>query len=134
MDEAALAAIKARSEAASPGPWKHCGCGKCGQVQWDSAQNISMAPVATTSIDWSEGGYDNWLHEAQQANATFIAHAREDVPALVAEVERLRQALADYGGHNEWCSGQYGPSYRCRCGWRDEARALGIGVDKEDAV
>lgn len=28
-----------------------------------------------------------------QANAAFIAHAREDVPALVAEVRQLREAL-----------------------------------------
>jgi hypothetical protein len=54
-------------------------------------------------------------------------HARDDVPALVADNERLWQSLVDYGGHSEGCSGQYGPSYHCRCGWRDEARALGIG-------
>jgi hypothetical protein len=29
------------------------------------------------------------------ANAAFIAHAREDVPALVAEVRRLRAALEE---------------------------------------
>lgn len=29
------------------------------------------------------------------ADAIFIAHAREDVPALVAEVRRLREALSE---------------------------------------
>ena len=34
-----------------------------------------------------------WLADIdgdREANAAFIAHAREDVPALVAEVRRLR--------------------------------------------
>ena len=33
-------------------------------------------------------------------NSNFIAHAREDVPALVAEVERLRKALQTIAEHN----------------------------------
>jgi len=32
----------------------------------------------------------DWLAEA---DATFIAHARTDVPALIAEVRRLREAI-----------------------------------------
>jgi hypothetical protein len=51
--------------------------------------------------------------------------------ALVTKVEQLQQALESYDRHSEGCGGQYGPSYRCRCGWRDEARALGVGVDEE---
>lgn len=30
-----------------------------------------------------------------EADAEFIAHAREDIPKLLAEVERLRKELAD---------------------------------------
>jgi hypothetical protein len=33
--------------------------------------------------------YDRNLKE-RRADATFIAHARQDIPALIAEVERLR--------------------------------------------
>jgi len=41
--------------------------------------------------DWSEG------EEREQvlADAEFIAHAREDVPALLAEVDRLRARIAE---------------------------------------
>ncbi|MGY3188744.1 hypothetical protein [Lysinibacillus sp. TE18511] len=35
-------------------------------------------------------------------DATFIAHAREDVPALVTEVERLRQQLEKVEGLLGW--------------------------------
>ena len=33
--------------------------------------------------------------EMAEEDAQFIAHARQDVPALIAEVERLRDALED---------------------------------------
>jgi hypothetical protein len=126
-----LAAIKARAEAATPGPW-----GTNEFLYAPGEWSMAIAPV---------NGHGGWIgggvavafphedgHQAQ--DATFIAASREDVPALVAEVERLRQALEDYGRHSEGCSGQYGSSYRCRCGWRDEARALGIGVHEEGAA
>jgi hypothetical protein len=45
-----------------------------------------MFPRSTKGI--SEGFF-------RPADAAFIAHAREDIPALLAEVERLRRELAD---------------------------------------
>lgn len=72
-----LEAIKARCEAATPGPWVNTG----GRFPKINGGPIGGCDVAT-------------LFFADGADAAFIAHAREDVPALVAEVERLQKAVA----------------------------------------
>lgn len=81
MTEERLLAIKARAEAATPGPFK----------------------VFYRALDFHSGFYESLWAEGQKevicavshgkndrADAEFLAHAREDVPALLAEVERLR--------------------------------------------
>ena len=35
-------------------------------------------------------------------DAEFIAHAREDVPALIAEVRRLRERIAELEAGDGW--------------------------------
>jgi len=59
-----LAEIKAREQAAAPGPW------------WISANFKIIIP---------KGG----ALEKSSENMIFIARARQDVPALIVEVERL---------------------------------------------
>jgi hypothetical protein len=87
-----LAPIKARAEAATPGPWLRRG------VRW-----IEAHPVATLStgrkliVHVNVADIPPGYHD-RDANADFIAHSREDVPALVAEVEKLREALLDFRG------------------------------------
>lgn len=68
-----LDAVEARAVAATPGPWglrDHEGlsaiCHPCGWVLEDSA-------------------------DADMRDRRFIAHAREDIPALLAEVRALRE-------------------------------------------
>lgn len=63
-----LDAIKARIDAAAPGPWYTDGYDNVVTEQGDL---LSDTPDA-------------------ELTAQFIAHSREDVPALVAEVERRR--------------------------------------------
>lgn len=46
--------------------------------------------VAITCLQYPRLAYQ----EAGDDNALFIAHAREDVPALLAEVHRLRELLS----------------------------------------
>lgn len=73
LTDADLQAIKERAEKATPGPWK------VGRQSPNGACNV---------------GTINGLLTAQTtdgSNAEFIAHAREDVPKLLAEVERLRR-------------------------------------------
>lgn len=74
-----LDAIEARANAATPGPWGHYSTG-------------SYVYATRTKVCQLE---DPWIANGNQRNdAAFIAHAREDVPALIAEVRRLREELA----------------------------------------
>ncbi|MFI8872391.1 hypothetical protein [Streptomyces sp. NPDC055243] len=84
------AEIAARLEAAAPGPWtavelppneesKH-------PAHWVKAEYEDSSGFVTSEViadcPW------------RQTDAEFIAHAREDVPALLTEVERQRAELA----------------------------------------
>lgn len=100
-----LKAIKARCEAATPGPWKAIG-GKVvdgnRQSKYTSLYSAFVSPVTVAPIGeqpLSRAGYnrDKTLDEILPNDAEFIAHSRADVPALIAEVERL-------GDRNEYLS------------------------------
>lgn len=79
-----LEPIKKRAAAASPGPWSHIGQALGDDAVIDADGN----PVATASTVYPE-----CVVPLDGADADFIAHAREDVPALIAENERLRNCL-----------------------------------------
>lgn len=81
MSNLDLPAIKARYEAATEGPWT----GEDNYVRGDHGV-LAMCPCYGP-------GYLAEFPAA--ANAEFIAHARTDVPELVAEVERLRKTTFD---------------------------------------
>lgn len=66
--------IETRAKAATPGPW-------IAQLYGDEGWEIQ--PVAR--------GQDYGI--CSQSDAEFIAHAREDIPALIAEVEQLRMKI-----------------------------------------
>ncbi len=95
-----LAAIKARAEAALAGPWKAepvvptCWCtGWCTEPKHRDGALYGIHVTAPARPGWRLQAAT--LHDDDRATAdsSFIAHARDDVPALVAEVERLRAAL-----------------------------------------
>lgn len=92
-----LDAIEARASAATPGPWTADGA--CVVVAGDLCDQVMIAH------GWP------WRRNGERApNAAFAAHARDDVPALVAEVRRLRLALAHLSieapdGLPCWCYG-----------------------------
>jgi hypothetical protein len=78
-----LDAIEARVEAATEGPW---------------------FKVNDTDVCWSANGThpevavclrteDVGVVQSHEANADFIAHARTDIPALVAELRAAREAI-----------------------------------------
>jgi hypothetical protein len=78
-----LQAIRDRAEKATPGPW------------------VTEGDVVVRDNDDSD---DRWITEAWEEtgphNAEFIAHARTDVPLLLAVVEAAeawRQAEYDHG-------------------------------------
>lgn len=82
MSDLDLEAIRARAAAARPGPWKLYGDGDP-----DDWRGITNGNDADELCIYDEGGHG---HD----DAVFIAHARQDVPALIAEVERLSRQVA----------------------------------------
>lgn len=87
MNRNELQAIKARAEAATPGPW---------EVEKDSdIEDIDFGPI----VDWPwriwgpdqaplidfSGGCD-----VRSEDAEFIAHVRTDIPRLLLEIENLQ--------------------------------------------
>jgi hypothetical protein len=72
-----LAEIRKRAEAATDGPWT---------VSFPGAKVINAYGI----------GVDNFDEDAE-----FIAHAREDVPKLLAEIGRLKEALVDIADTGE---------------------------------
>ena len=94
-----LEPIKAREAAAVKGPWtngsrpddKHMG--KIVARGYVENPNIAGAVVAATWDHQHAIVYVGLTRQQTIDNAEFIAHARQDIPALIAEVERLRAAL-----------------------------------------
>lgn len=81
-----LTEIKARAEAATLGPWR--------------AESVDCCVISEALGDDDEGGC--WVADfgcAFPDDGEFIAHAREDIPALLTEVERLRYAVKTLLGH-----------------------------------
>lgn len=85
-----LAAIEARAGAATPGPWS--AADEHGLME-------GATPAWCVSRDMTTG---KWMSDIcyvesgvtfEEPDAEFIAAARADVPALVAEVERLREIV-----------------------------------------
>lgn len=82
-----LEGIKARETAATPGSW----------VIEDSEWS-GRFDVASSASDLTPGApfgptYPGVAERLTEVDATFIAHARTDIPALLAEVDRLKWEL-----------------------------------------
>ncbi|MEW2463075.1 hypothetical protein AB0872_20525 [Microbacterium sp. NPDC047426] len=82
LDDQRLAEIAARAKAASRGPWtlayESCDCSEdCGHGLYVSRLDTGAGP-ATELLDLPSADWE------------LMAHARQDVPALLAEVERLK--------------------------------------------
>jgi hypothetical protein len=118
-----LAEIEARAEAATPGVWYWEALGEHGYPQ--RIGNDAEVAVAET---WTDP-------EWPPANAEFIAHARTDVPDLVAEVRRLRAAVdaaLDKWRQHVGVSDEVFPMQsRCICIACDIARALAPVADPD---
>ncbi|MEV5939892.1 hypothetical protein [Streptomyces sp. NPDC051994] len=74
------AEIRARAEAATEGPW---------HVE-DHKPSLERLVVDEDGLLSVSLGY---LGNSNQPDARFIAHAREDVPALLAELDRVREVM-----------------------------------------
>ena len=94
-----LDAIRARCEAATPGPWTAYNANEGTEYQpaWEVANDAFHNPPADEDAPWIAVHLETGIKD----DAEFIAHAREDVPALLAalassraEVERLTRENA----------------------------------------
>lgn len=86
LDDATLAAIEARAEAATPGPWEPYSYRHDGAIE---------------SIAYLRGEYlrgvgllEFGIGTQADADRAFVMHARADIPTLLAEVERAREGEA----------------------------------------
>ncbi len=88
MTHAKLSEIEERLRAATPGPFIHSGhgCIRGGPVRHFERGSSQTQVAMTTGQDWM-------TPEEQLANAEMLAHAPQDIAALIAEVKRLREAL-----------------------------------------
>lgn len=85
MNQEQLNAIKERVAKATPGPW--------------IIEESRFGSFNAASVDEN---YDLPACLMKKNDADFVTNAREDVPALVAEVERLRETLAFYANGNSY--------------------------------
>ena len=82
MSELNLEEIEARANSASEGPWKTV----TARYGYDMKDSWAVEPDGPS--------VHNVAHiTLGELDAKFIAHAREDVPALIAEVRRLRTQI-----------------------------------------
>jgi hypothetical protein len=107
--------IRARVEAATPGPW-----------EWDDSEwhrgfyaqegrplgDRSIGELSAGDIDVLRAHIDEEYLTGRLADAAFIAAAREDVPWLLAQIRRLRRielAAREYQQLGAYLRGHIGP-------------------------
>jgi hypothetical protein len=88
MTKEELDAIKIRYEAISIAPWVAFIEGR----DCESGSSFIMTGIPKGENIWGENrGEDLEISGASNADLDFIAHARQDIPILVAEIERLQK-------------------------------------------
>ena len=88
-----LEEIRARAEAATPGPWTH--------------EEYGFGITAKERKLYFTYGCDSQTF----TDMDFVCHAREDIPALLAEVERLEQDLLELNEANTVLHGAWESQY-----------------------
>lgn len=81
MTNAELDEIRARCEAASPGPW----------TSYIEGRDHTSGSSFIMTGGGERRGEDMEIMGATPADYDFIAHARQDIPRLLAEIDRLRR-------------------------------------------
>ncbi len=90
MTEEELIEIENRCKAATEGAWKSYVEGR----DHESGDSFIMTGVDKGENIWSSSRQqDIYLSGATVADQDFIAHAREDIPKLLAEIKRLKNLI-----------------------------------------
>lgn len=88
MNDKELKAILDRCTATTPGPWKSWIEGR----DHESGDSFIMTGISDGEDIFSEQrGEDIYLSGATKQDQDFIAHAKQDIPKLIAEIRRLRK-------------------------------------------
>lgn len=100
MNQDRISEIKARCETATPAPWIYDKRIGCVAVYVGDRANC-MEETDGRRIFYANGkkrlkisDRENWewtVDDKDCSNAEFIAHARQDIPDLLDEIERLRK-------------------------------------------
>lgn len=91
--------IKARCDAATEGPWKRVGFGTLCYVATPLIDKDMMICTPRLSAVLGDVLPHETLPEQKTEDSNFIAHARTDIPALVAEVERMREHFGEIAAY-----------------------------------
>jgi hypothetical protein len=78
MTNEELAEIEARANAATPGPWN------------DTSEGVASEKENYYICECYQNDPDDVIIDADRK---FIAHARDDIPNLIAEIKRLRTGI-----------------------------------------
>jgi hypothetical protein len=84
LTEEQLAAVRARVDAATPGPWESFVEGR------DHHGGDNFIRIGGLVDGWPDMYVSHEANPAPQEDLDFIAHARQDIPRLLTEIERLR--------------------------------------------
>lgn len=116
MDIGTLKDLVART---TPGPWKWWTSCSWRRLSSEARGHSQDGGVICPTVSRSDGHPDIIVSDA---DAAFIAASREAVPALIAEIEGLREALA-------LCDGVLGETRRLVKSVRCTARTMGFSSD-----
>lgn len=91
LSEERLQGIQKRCEAATPGPWRHTykDCSHFMSSDFIDRHGDGMG-VGLVACDINQPNADLY---ATEADMEFIAYARQDIPELLAEIERLQAII-----------------------------------------
>ena len=91
-----LAEIRERAEAATKGPWRSHDFGHAGEEEPSSivvhVGKFDHSDLLTYDTETAVAWMPRWERQ-ESDDAAFIAHARDDVPDLLSEVDRLRAGI-----------------------------------------
>lgn len=95
MDEQRLNEIERRANAATPGPWTAASRDVSGRLDSNERSGLGWELDGPPEPDL-RGQF------ARGEDALFLAHARADIPDLIAEVRRLRAEIEDLEVDAAW--------------------------------
>lgn len=138
-----LEEIKVRAMKATPGPWRW----GCWRTRFGTSEPAGLPDRHTLECNPAMLQFSAGVRESDEDpnevltveeginydDAVFIAHSREDVPTLIAEVERLRKDLAfmgvsyDENGDMVVAMAKYNAAHRCDLHRKENWRTQDLG-------